>query len=444
MKISHLFTLVLLAVFGASSAHASNVGRVYPSEKSSYLDAVTGREVTVLTSNESGSSKPYQTHATWTSDGEWIIFRSKRGSDSFQVFLVNEKSGAIVQVTDSPGVDVGSLNLSRRVMKLYIMRKQADGAPGELVEIDLAPLIADALAGTPQAPATYERIVATLPTDVRGSGGFAIDADDSAAYWGVALEPKDTVTADPAPVTRSNIDTTNTNPNVAREAARERFERMGRGPGGIRRIDLKTGEISTVIDVPFRMGHVQTNPWVPGEILYCHETTGDAPQRIWTVNADGTGNRPLYVETADEWITHETYSSPDEVMFLIIGHLPYLREKPTGIAVISLRTDDMKIIGQLDEDMGNGQLGGFWHCNGSPDGKWAVGDTFKGDIYVIDRDTSTQHLLTTDHKMKPDHCHPIFSPDSRRVLIQSGHLSDGQWLDLMTVEVPSVGDGNPQ
>jgi oligogalacturonide lyase len=191
-----------------------------------------------------------------------------------------------------------------------------------------------------------------------------------------------------------------------------------------------------VIDVPFRMGHVQTNPWVPGEILYCHETTGDAPQRMWTIQADGTGNRPLYVESPDEWITHETYASPDEVMFLIIGHLPYLRKHPTGIAVINLRTDDMKIIGQLDEDMGQGQLGGYWHCNGSPDGRWAVGDTFKGNIHVIDRQTSEQVLLTTDHKMKPDHCHPIFSPDSQRVLFQSGHLSDGKWLDLMTVAVP--------
>jgi oligogalacturonide lyase len=436
MKTPRLLSIILLAVLGTFSAHASNVGRVYPSEKSVYLDPVTHREITVLTSDESGSSKPYQTHATWTSDGEWIIFRSKRGSDSYQVFLVNEKSGDIIQVTDAPGVDVGSLNLSRQVMNLYIMRAGVEGAPGQLVEIHLEPLIADALAGTPQNAGAYERIVAELPTDLRGSGGFAIDSDDSAAYWGVALEPKDTVTADPAPVTRSNIDTTNTNPNVAREAARERFERMGRGPGGIRRIDLQTGAISTVIDVPFRMGHVQTNPWVPGEILYCHETTGDAPQRMWTIQADGTGNRPLYVESPDEWITHETYASPDEVMFLIIGHLPYLRKHPTGIAVINLRTDDMKIIGQLDEDMGQGQLGGYWHCNGSPDGRWAVGDTFKGNIHVIDRQTSEQVLLTTDHKMKPDHCHPIFSPDSQRVLFQSGHLSDGKWLDLMTVAVP--------
>ena len=123
-------------------------------------------------------------------------------------------------------------------------------------------------------------------------------------------------------------------------------------------------------------------------------------------------------------------------MFNIMGHLPYLRLHPTGVAVINLRTNSMKILGQVEEDMGNGRQGGFWHCNGSPDGKWAAADTFKGDVYLINRKTGEQVRLTTDHKMKPDHTHPIFSPDSKRVLIQSGRLSDGQHLDLMTIDVP--------
>jgi len=236
---------------------------------------------------------------------------------------------------------------------------------------------------------------------------------------------------------RRQIDSQNTNPDEAREAARQRFAEAGKGPGGIRSINLKTGEIKTVVDVDFRMGHVQTNPWVPGEIIYCHETTGDGPQRMWIVHRDGSGNRPLYVETPDEWITHETVSAPDEVMFAIMGHLPYLRLHPTGVAVIHLRTNSMKILGQVEEDMGGAQQGGFWHCNGSPDGRWAVADTFKGDVYLISRKTGERILLTTDHKMKPDHTHPIFSPDSHRVLIQSGHLTDGKHLDLMTVDVPA-------
>ena len=433
----------------ASFAQPSNVGRRFPSEKRIITDKVTGLPIVVLTTDPANDSKPYQTHTTWTSDGQWIIFRSNRGGHGSQAFIVNENSGDIIQLTDGPGTGTGSLNLSRKAMKLYFMRggstpgMRADASPKlprQLIELDLGTLIPDAMAATVKDPASYERIVANLPEDLRDSGGFALDADESAAYWGVGWGPLPQRPATPpagADAAKTQLDRRNTDPSEQRAAARERFAAMGKGPGGIRRIDLKTGAVTKVIDVDFRMGHVQTNPWVPGEIIYCHETTGDAPQRMWTVRGDGSGNRPLYVETPDEWVTHETVSGKDEVMFSIMGHLPYLRKHPTGIAVINLRTDEMEILGQIEEDMGEGRRGGFWHCNGSPDGKWAVGDTFKGNIFLINKATGEKILLTTDHKMKPDHTHPIFSPDSKRVLIQSGLLTDGKSLDLMEVSVPS-------
>ncbi len=440
MKLLRPFALLCLAS-AVSFAHASDVGRRFPSEKRTYTDKVTGLTVNVLTTDPANDAKPYQTHTTWTADGEWIVFRSNRDDSGSQAFVVHEKTGDIVQLTDGPGTGTGSLNLARKSMKLYFIRG-TDAAPRQLIELDLGQLLPAALAGTVNAdPAVYERVVCTLPTDLRDSGGFALDADETCAYWGVAFGPRP---ERPAPTHanrtadgRSVVDSRNTDPSEQRAAARARFAAAGKGPGGIRRIDLKTGAITTVIDVDLRMGHVQTNPDVPGEIIYCHETTGDAPQRMWTVRGDGTGNRPLYVETEDEWVTHETVSGRDEVMFNIMGHLPYLRERPTGVAVINLRTNSMKLLGQMEEDMGNGAQGGFWHCNGSPDQRWAVADNFSGTITLIDRRDGRQRVLTTDHKMKPDHTHPIFSPDSKRVLIQSGHLSDGKSLDLMTVEIPA-------
>jgi oligogalacturonide lyase len=452
--------LSAIALFGCvcSSVHASNVGRLLPSEKRTMTDKITGLPITILTSDPANDSKPYQTHTTWTADGKWIVFRSDRGGGS-QAFLVNEQTGGIVQLTDGPSSGTGSLNLSRKTNKLYLMRGgpswnpatqelEPATAPRQLVELNLDALIADAMAGKPKDAVAYERIICTLPEDLRDAGGFALDADESKAYWGVSWGPQPSrpprpprpapkaggATGDPAG--RRQIDQDNTDPNQNRETARKRFAEMGKGPGGIRSIDLKTGEIKTVVDVEFRMGHVQTNPWVPGEIIYCHETTGDGPQRMWTVRGDGTGNRPLYIETPDEWITHETVATKDEVMFLIMGHLPYLREHPTGIAVINLRTNQMKLLGQIEEDMGGRGAGGFWHCNGSPDGNWAVGDPFQGNIYLIDRHNGERILLTTDHKMHPDHAHPIFSPDSRRVAIQSGLLTNGKSLDLMVVDIP--------
>ncbi|MDR1417292.1 MAG: oligogalacturonate lyase family protein [Prevotellaceae bacterium] len=432
---------------------ASNVGKRYPSEKHAIVDRVTGRTLTVLTSSAYSDAKPYQTHDTWTSDGDWIIFRSSRGDGGSQLFVVSEVTGDIIQLTDDPTVNTGTVNLSRKEMKLFFMRggrtPRAFGqdstrqpTPRQVVELNIGLLIEDGLANDVKAPETYERVVATLPEDINGSS-LALDADEAHLYLGVTLSPPEPRAArrqQPQPqqqqttTNRSEVDSRNTNPTETREEARARFEAAGKGKSGIRAIDIRTGKITKVIDVDLRMGHLQANPWTPGEIIYCHETTGDAVQRIWAVNADGSNNRPIYVETPDEWVTHETVAGPDELMFNIMGHLPYLREKPTGIAIVNLRTKQMKLLGQVEEDMGKGMQGGFWHCNGSPDGRWAVGDTFKGSVYAINRLTGERILLTTGHRMRPDHTHPIFSRDSKRVLIQSGLLTNGKSLNLMTVE----------
>jgi oligogalacturonide lyase len=439
-----ILSTVLAALACAGGASASNVGRRLPSEKRTVVDEATGAALTFLTTDPANDAKPYQTHTTWTADGRWVLFRSDRAGSGPQAFLVNEQTGDIVQLTDGP-TDTGSLNLSRRENALYYVRggRSRGGRPGkprQLVRLQLDPLLADALAGTPKDATAYERVIAALPSEVRDAGGFALDADESQLYWGVSLDPPPAPhrTRSGSPGSRGEIDDRNMDPQQDREESRKRFEATGRGRGGIRSIDLRTGAIRTVVDVPFRMGHVQASPWVPGEIVYCHETTGDAPQRMWTVRADGTGNRPLYVEQGDEWVTHETFATRDEVIFNLMGHLPWLRERPTGLAVVDLRTNRMTILGQIEEDMGGGRTGGLWHGNGTADGRLAVADSFKGDVYLIDRRSGARTLLTGGHVMKPDHAHPIFSADGRRVLIQSGRLTGGSSLDLVVVEVPAA------
>ena len=414
-----LSLLIFSAVFTANGM-ASNVGKRYPSEKHTIVDKVTGRMITVLTSSQFNDVKPYHTHDTWTADGNWIIFRSNRGGDGTQLFLVNETTGDIIQLTDYPGVQAP--NLSRKEMKLFYIRGEGNG---QVIELNLDKLIDDSMSGQMKSPGDYERVVASLPAGKTGRE-LALDAEETYLYWGTILylsertveRPKNPETDDPKAQTKF------------REEMRVYFDAAGRGKSEINKINIKTGKIDKVVEMDFRLGHLQANPWKTGEIFYCKETGGDTDQRIWSVNADGTGNRPIYEETPDEWVTHETVSSPDEMMFILSGNSAHLRKKPTGIAVINLRNDQIKLIGQVNEV-------GYWHCNGSPDGRWAVGDTeAKGNIYVILRATGEQIMLTAGHPMRPDHTHPIFSRDSKRVLIQSGLLTDGKALNLMVINVP--------
>ena len=168
--------------------------------------------------------------------------------------------------------------------------------------------------------------------------------------------------------------------------------------------------------------------------MYCWETGGDSPQRMWymTVNDDGSVvNRPLYNETDEEWVTHEIFGGPDYVLFHVMGHIDRLRENPTGIFSINIRNNESELIGQTDG-------GGYWHCGGTPDHKWVVGDTFDGKLYRLNiEDKSDVVLLTQGHRLNSispftgeAHLHPSISPDGKWVLINSSLLTDS---DIMLV-----------
>ena len=149
------------------------------------------------------------------------------------------------------------------------------------------------------------------------------------------------------------------------------------------------------------------------------------------MNADGTGLRPLYPESEYEWVTHEAVITEDEVAFAIMGHrqIPNsnikvaegtdvkgsnpgqekswgpcgTREKPTGLGVVNINSREMFIAGQIPYGSG------FWHVSGSPDKRFLVGDNFKRELYLINRETSELTLLSAGHKITAhDHTQSYF------------------------------------
>src|SRR6185369_2063248 len=174
-KMNRLSTCALLCVaLTLSSAAHAQIGKRFPSERKVVKDPVTGTMLTFLTSKPHGDSKIYPTHPQWTSDGQWVVFRSNlvRG----EAMAVNEQTGDLVQVSE--GGYLGMLNLARKSMKLYFMRK--DSAPGRLqiVEVDLARLLADSAANTLKSADTYQRVAGTTPAELEAGGDMALDADE--------------------------------------------------------------------------------------------------------------------------------------------------------------------------------------------------------------------------------------------------------------------------
>jgi hypothetical protein len=454
MKLPLSLILYINACFVLTSSFAQ-IGKRFPSEKKLVKDPVTGTMLTFLTSTPAGDSKIYQTHNQWTSDGQWVIFRSNRVRN--EAMAVNEATGEIVQVSE--GGYTGMLNVARKSMKLYFMRypnrdstqrqvndstRRQINLPMQIIEVDLAKLFADSKAGSLKPSTAYQRICGTTAPELGAGGDMALDGDEQWAYFRVG---KDEALKHLSPGTKIEKSFGPRN--------------MGAGPSGIAAMNINSGEIKYVTSVPFQIGHIQANPWTPGEIVFCWETGGKSPQRTWTVMSDGTGLRPLYPESEYEWVTHEAIISKDEVAIAIMGHrrIPGTnnnaepgtavtganpgqepawgpsgtREKPTGLGIVNLRTREMFIVGQTKSGSG------LWHVNGSADGRWAVGDDFARNIYLIDRHSREMILLSAGHKTTAaDHPHPTMSPDGTRIEIESAMLSaDNRSMNICIIPVPA-------
>ena len=426
----HTFAWLVVATLLALPATAQ-IGRRFPSERKVVIDPKTGVELVFLTSQSGmGDTKIYQTHNQWTSDGQWVIFRSNRVQG--EAMAVNEVTGDIVQVTE--GGYMGMLCVARNSMHLYYMRPVQKGKKKEkdmeVVEVNLEKLFADSEGNTLKKKKHYERICGVIPAEMGARGDMALDGSEAFAYFRLGKQY-----AGQFPI-KEEISGTFGPRN------------MGAGPSGIGKIDLATGEVSHVVSVHFQVGHIQGNPWHPGEVIFCWETGGKAPQRTWMVNADGTNLRPIYRETEYDWVTHEAVISEDELAFAIIGHRKITEdEQPadytkdwgpagtkayaTGLAVVNMRTRELTLEGQVDGD-------NFWHVAGSHDGHWVAGDTFARELWLIDRHTKERILLSAGHKTTArDHVHPTFKPDGTAIEIQSAMLSeDGRSMNICVVKMP--------
>ena len=415
----------------------AQMGARFPSERKVVKDPLTGVELVFLTSKSgTGDSKIYQTHNQWTADGKWVVFRSDRVNG--EAMAVNEDTGDIVQITE--GGFTGMLCVARKSMHLYHMREHKDKhgkrTGMEVVEVDLERLFADSESGRLKDKKNYERICGIVPAEMCSEGDMALDGSEEFVYFRLDKEY-----ARQFPIAE---------PIAGNFGPRH----MGAGPGGIGKMDLKTGKSEPVVSVHFKVGHIQGNPWHPGEVVFCWETGGKAPQRTWMVNADGTNLRPIYRETEHDWVTHEAVISENELVIALIGHRPInlkggeaeglesfafsdewgpsgTKEYPTGIAVVNMRTRELTMEGQVKGD-------NFWHVAGSQDGHWLAGDDFKRELWLIDRHTGERILLTAGHKTTArDHVHPTFKPDGTEIEIQSAMLSDdGRSMNICIVKLP--------
>jgi oligogalacturonide lyase len=87
-NIAVAFVIIFAASLMVYCPVNAQIGRRFPSERKDVTDPVTGAKLIFLTSTPSRDSKIYQTHNQWTSDGQWVIFRSEKQWHIWQNHLI--------------------------------------------------------------------------------------------------------------------------------------------------------------------------------------------------------------------------------------------------------------------------------------------------------------------------------------------------------------------
>lgn len=416
--------LVAAFIVAAMSSASAQFGKWTASETQQVKDGQTGVVLTVLTDTEKNDRFIYQTDPMWTPDGKYLMFRSstRTADGATQYFFIEVATGRRIQVTDGA---VGSVFLANKSNTLFVNVREND--QWSMCVMNLDKLFADANRGRAKAFKNYLKKIGTFQAEGETPGGWCVSSDDKYAYITVTRKVSD---------------------EELKAAEAKAFKPLDNQPkkvgvsfSGIRKMDLKTGAVTKLIDVDFRVGHIQASRFRPEEVVFCYETGGDAYQRMWYLNANTCEYKPLYNETPLDWVTHETFGTEDYVYFNVLGWQDRLRKQANGIFRINLRTDDVDYIGQveMDKDRASSLTGrGFWHCNSTRDNKWACGDTFAGSVWIINVENGHRYQIASDLKMAPDHAHPFFSPDGTKICFQSGHFSDGERLNLVMVDLTQL------
>jgi len=320
-----------------------------------YSDAVTGAQIRDLTPEVACAHIVYQTHPMWTPGMEYLKFYAPC-ERLRSPYALEMKTGDIHKLVDA---DVTTSILAPKHGHLYY-----------LCDRDLYVINVDLVFRGLAAP----QKVATLPRKVvRVEGGLSLDSKENVIYAGVVLEEDK--------------------------------------KWGIIALGIPPGKWRTITEQDFRIGHVQANPFVSGMIMFCHETGGNSPQRIWGVNATGRGLHPFYKETDDEWVTHEVWWGGTRALFTIWPYDEEHTKKPHGVVSADWATGRPTFHAQFPA----------WHVHGSLDGKWIVADDMDRNIWLIRAEDGERRLLTQGHLGEgfETHPHPSFTPNSKAVVFNS-------------------------
>lgn len=348
------------------------VGKVLPAEKRTWIDDITGFEITQWTT-KGVNSHPYFTVESFIDDLTAIIFSKRTGEK--QLYKLNLVSGEMIQMTTAK--HLRSIDHLPKFKKIWFI----DGASLYCLKTD--------------DYSTKE--VFNFEGKQFDVGSFSITCDEK---WMVFSAIKKLQTPDDCSY----------------------------GPFAVYKLSLIDTTLTQItMDYGFNISHVQTNPVDPNLILYCWQwekpgnegrLIGHAPIRTWWVTLDGIDGGPFLQEYGTQR-THETWTADGRAIAFVSKYRigPNNRKHFLGLQSI-----DGKINERFPSQVSPG------HQNIFKDNKHWIVDVFDDNEKLLalltrGKNKIEKSVLLFNHDSSLDgqdsHPHPRFSPGGKYVLFST-------------------------
>ncbi|HWB85026.1 MAG TPA: oligogalacturonate lyase family protein [Bryobacteraceae bacterium] len=341
-----------------------------------WVDPDTGHRVVRL-STEPGSESLYFHQNAYTADGKHLLITSPKGLES-----VNLDTRAIELLVPAP---VNIIVAGRKTGQVYYMKE------GAIWAVDVATKKSHKIADRTNLPGGVstlnadETLLAGVFTEGRGGGqrqGRGPRQGRGARNGGPGgFQRQAPLGADGKPLNKAD----------AKEVMLDR--RLSEHiPMGLFTLNVKTGEVKTILRSTDWLNHLQFSPTDPTLLMFCHEGPWHKVDRIWTIRTDGSQLTKIHTRTMEMEIAgHEFWSADGRTIW-------YDLQTPRGedfwVAGYNLDTHQRTWY-HLERNE--------WsvHFNVSPDGKLFAGDGGDNEMVAHAKDGKWIYLFRPE--MVPNH-----------------------------------------
>ncbi len=432
MKALQFFLFCLLSVTSLCQTQCndsiasvgSGIGKIWGYEAFRIDDPNTGVMRYQLTSEKYNDLKLYQTHPSWSGDGNWIIFTSRRTGRQ-EIYALNAPGSddcirdfLIVQLTEDPDLkerhgSTADIAISRDPKKsiLYYAGTDESGFV-KVTKLDFGSILSAAIRGKKIPEGAVKEIYRTEGLGMDITGAISLDAKEDQIYLGFRRKMNDTI-----------------------------FHQ-------IHAIEVKSGtseEIFQNVNGP-EICHIQANPFRTRSVLFC---LVDLKQRMYLIDPVGTEatylRKGLVGKGTMDNVTHETWVNENTIAFNLNMVHPKHDQLETGIYTIKTgKAGKKSALGKFVTAPPD-SLGMFMH-NVFYKEEFLIGDvTLKSDYKILqskiwkydfaEGSLSKGKLTLLSHdpdRYRGAHAHQSISPDGKWVLIDSRTKS----TNLMLIAVP--------